>query len=485
MDNKPSVDHEETMNASREDLPKDFDASSGAAVSSTHDAKFERRLLRKIDMRLLPMLGCLYTLALVDRSNVAVARISGMDDDLGLKQGNRASIILMIFIGYILFELPSNAFIHRLGAANWLAFLSVAFGLVTMGVGFLNSWQGLAVLRVFLGIFEAGLFPGCVYLVSSWYARYEVQKRMAGFFLTASALSAFANILAYGIIQIANHHPWKGWRWIFIIEGALTTVAGIISWFIIVDFPDSERNKFLSAEEKAFIKARLAADRGPEEHEQVTMAWVLKTAADWKPWAFSLMYMAGAVGVYAFLFFLPIILRGSLGYSLSMSFVLSTPPSLFSVIEAMAISWLADKTQMRGPYVVFQGTIGIIGLCMTGFLDHPTPRYIGTFLGVAGANGLVVTTLAWQANNIVGDARRAVSTAILISCSGIGGIYSSMVFRQQDAPNYIPGLTAVMAINVAAVVAALLTMFLLRRSNRKADQGGYLCEGREGFRYTL
>lgn len=112
---------------------------------------------------------------------------------------------------------------------------------------------------------------------------------MTGFFLTAAALSAFANILAYGIIQIANHHPWKGWRWIFIIEGALTTLVGIVSWFIIVDFPDSKRNTFLTAEEKAFVKARLTLDRGgPEDHEPVTMKAVFKTAADWKPWAFSL-----------------------------------------------------------------------------------------------------------------------------------------------------------------------------------------------------
>lgn len=271
---------------------------------------------------------------------------------------------------------------------------------------------------------------------------------MAGFFVTASALSAFANIFAYGLIQISKHHSYKGWvirwildyptsltaiirwRWIFIIEGAITAAAGIGSWFIIIDFPDSDANKFLTAEEKAFVKARLAADRGPEEHEKVTMRIVLKTAADWKPWAFSLMYIAGAIGVYAFLFFLPLILRGGLGYSLEMSFILSAPPSLFSVVEALLIPWLADKMRIRGSFVIFQGLIGIIGLCMTGFLNSPTPRYIGTFLGVAGANGLVVTTLAWQANNIVGDARRAVSTAILISMSGIGGIYSSMVFRK-------------------------------------------------------
>lgn len=97
MDDKQSVDHRESMAASKENLPKDFDdAENGvAAVPPTHDPKFEKRLLRKIDFRLLPILGCLYTLALVDRSNVAVARIAGMDDDLGLKEGNRASIILM------------------------------------------------------------------------------------------------------------------------------------------------------------------------------------------------------------------------------------------------------------------------------------------------------------------------------------------------------------------------------------------------------
>ncbi|KAF5543316.1 tartrate transporter [Fusarium mexicanum] len=441
-------------------------------IDMPHEEKHELEQIEtkdNIDTRLLPILGCLYTIALVDRSNVAVARISGMDEDLDLAVGNRVSIVLMVFfIKYILFEIPSNAFNHKLDAANWLAFLAFAWGLVSLGIGFLNNWAGLAVLRALLGIFEAGFFPGCVYLVSSWYKRYEVQKRMAGFFLTASALSAFANILAYGLIQISKTHYYKGWRWIF-----------------IVDFPDSDKNTFLTAEERAFVKERLAEDRGPEEREKVTMEIIGQTAADWKPWAYSLMYMAGAVGVYAFLFFLPIILRGGLGYSLELSFVLSTPPALFAVVEAMSISWLADKTRLRGPFVIFQGLVGIIGLCMTGFLNSPTPRYVGTFFGVAGANGLVVTTLVWQANNIVGDARRAVSTGFLISMTGVGGIYSSMVFRQQDAPNYIPGLVAVMAINVAAVVVAALTMLMLRHNNRQADQGKYLCEGRVGFRYTL
>ncbi|OQU98288.1 hypothetical protein CLAIMM_04094 isoform 1 [Cladophialophora immunda] len=425
---KSVVYQEENMSVKDEKFENDV----LPVVDDHYDTKFEKRVLRKIDVRLLPILGALYTISLVDRSNISVARISGLDEDVGLDVGNRASVALMVFfIGYVIFEIPSNMFIHHVGAANWLAFICFAWGLVSIGIGFLHSWAGLAACRAILGILEAGFFPGCVYLVSSWYCRYEVQKRLAGFFLTASALSAFANILAYGIIQIANHTKYKGWRWIFIIEGAITCVAAIIAWFIIIDFPHSKRNKFLSAEEKEFVRARLADDRGTEEREKVTMKVILKTAADWKVWAFSLMYMSGAVGVYAFLFFLPLILRNGLGYSLELSFVLSAPPSLFSVIEAMFVSWLADKTKRRGPFVIFQGCIGIIGLCMTGFLDAPTPRYIGTFMGVCGANGLVVTTLAWQQNNIVGDSKRAVGTAILISVSGVGGIYSSLVFRQQ------------------------------------------------------
>lgn len=153
----------ETTNMSKPDISKpDIERiETEQPVEDVCDSMLRKRVLRKIDWRLLPMLGCLYTLALVDRSNVAVARISGMDEDLGLAQGDRASVTLMVFfIGYIIFEIPSNAFIHKLGAANWLAILAIAWGLVTLGVGFLNDWRGFAVLRSLLGIFEAGFFPG-------------------------------------------------------------------------------------------------------------------------------------------------------------------------------------------------------------------------------------------------------------------------------------------------------------------------------------
>ncbi|KAI0846384.1 MFS general substrate transporter [Daldinia vernicosa] len=467
------------------DNERSFSPSSPDGVA--HDSKFEKRVLRKIDIRLLPILGALYTIAMVDRSNISVARISGLDEDVGLNVGNRASVALLVFfIGYMLFELPSNMIIHRVGAANWLSLIVFAWGLVSTGIGFLDNWIALAVLRSFLGVFEAGFYPGCVYLISSWYRRYEVQKRLATFFMTGSALSAFANVFALGLIQISKTNTtYKGWRWIYIIEGVITCVAAIIAWFIIVDFPDSHRNKFLTVEEAAFVKARLAEDRGSEERQQVTWAIFVETITDWKVWSFSLMYSAGAVGVYAFLFFLPLILRNGMGYSQELAFILSAPPALFSVVEGMFVSWLADKMRLRGPFVIAQGLVAIVGLCMTGFLQQPVPRYIGTFLGEAGVNGLVVTTLAWQANNLRGDGKRACATAVLITLSGLGGIYSSLVFRQQDAPDYIPGIIAVMAICVAAVVAACISIVLLKLENRRAVEGKRIIDGHADFRYTI
>ncbi|OAP56666.1 hypothetical protein AYL99_08778 [Fonsecaea erecta] len=502
-----SLKRVETFKRDLEEYREDAQVPTTSAIEMAYDEKFRNRVLWKIDLHLLPMLGALYTIAVVDRSNISVARISGLDEDVGLDAGNNASIALLVFfIGYIIFELPSNMLIHRVGAANWLAGIALAWGLVSLGIGFLQNWIGLAICRAILGVLEAGFFPGsprpnrdhglaradlrvlynrCVYLVSSWYRRYEVQKRLAGFWLTATTLTAFANILAYGLIQIAHHTTYKGWRWIFIIEGAFTCVLAILSWFVIVEFPDSDRNKFLSPEEKAFVQARLAEDRGVEEREKVTWQVIYRTTIDWQVWAYSLMYMAGAVGYYAFSFFLPIILRKSLGYSLALSFILSAPPALFAAVEAYLVSYVADKTKKRGIFVVFQGLMGIVGLCMTGFLKHPTPRYVGTFLGIAGTSGLVVTTLAWQANNIRGDAKRAVATAVLISMSGVGGIYSSLVFRQRDAPNYLPGIIAVMAICCAAVATACVSIVVLSWYNKKADEGARINENLEGFRYTI
>ena len=132
------------------------------------DKSEEKKLMRRIDVRLLPILGALYSIALIDRTNISAARISGMDDDLVLSVGNRYTIALVVFFPpYFLFELPSNIVLRKVGSANWLAFIAFMWGCVMIGQGFVTSYQALAGCRTLLGFFEAGFFPGCEFVRAS------------------------------------------------------------------------------------------------------------------------------------------------------------------------------------------------------------------------------------------------------------------------------------------------------------------------------
>lgn len=137
-----------------------------------------KKLIRKIDYRLIPPLAFLYAIALVDRNNLPNARLAGMDQELEISIGKRYTfLVMMFFIPYILFELPANLAMRFIGPAKWLGAIGFAWGAVTIGMGFVHSWDALLACRVFFGAFEAGLFPGSIYLMSCWYTRYEVQTR--------------------------------------------------------------------------------------------------------------------------------------------------------------------------------------------------------------------------------------------------------------------------------------------------------------------
>lgn len=147
-------------------------------------------------------------------------------------------------------------------------------------------------LRVILGVCEAGFFPGCAYLLSTWYPRYELQKRAAVFYLIGSMASAISGILAYGLMQI-NAGGLAGWRWIFITEGLLTCVAGMIGYFLIVDFPEnaSKSWNFLTEKESAFVVARIQQDRHDAVVEPFSIGSYLKNALDLKVWGFASLFM--------------------------------------------------------------------------------------------------------------------------------------------------------------------------------------------------
>lgn len=367
-------------------------------------------------------------------------------------------------------------------------------------------------LRVILGVLEAGFFPGCAYLLSTWYPRYDLQKRNAVFYLIGSMASAFAGILAYGLMQMAGKRNLAGWRWIFIVsnpvcgwshlrvisviplltmsvqmEGLITCLGGVAGYFLIVDFPElaAKSWRFLTAEEAEFVVARIEKDRHDAIPEPFHIVKYLKNALDLKIWGFAWLFMLATTNSYAIAYFLPIILRNGMGFDIARAQCLNAPPYVAAALVMFAQAVYADKWHLRGPVVVTNCILGLIGLPLLGFATNNGVRYFGAFLATICGNANVPAVLTYQANNIRGQWKRAFCSATLVGFGGIGGIIGSTIFREQDTPNYRPGIMGTMIANGLSIVIVGALTFKFWRANKRAAAGGKFIENQEGFRYTL
>jgi MFS family permease len=210
------AEYKEAVSKEEAGLEKSYATNFAEDEIPDEQKKIEAKVIRKVDYRLIPILGVLYSVSGIDRVNLSNARVAGMNEDLRFDIGDRYSIALLVFfVTYFLFELPTTLLLRPIGARNLLSGLAVSWGAVMLGMGFVNDWRIIVVCRMFIGVFEAGFLPCCMFLLSSWYTRFEVQKRMAYWYLINLFVSAFGNILAWAIVKLDGDHGISGWRWIF------------------------------------------------------------------------------------------------------------------------------------------------------------------------------------------------------------------------------------------------------------------------------
>ncbi|KAI1344149.1 major facilitator superfamily MFS-1 [Xylariaceae sp. FL0016] len=466
---------------------------SHVAEPIEYDEDEAKKIMWKIDRRLVTTVGLMYCISLMDRTNLSAAAIAGMTVELNLLVDNRYSIVtLVFFVTYIVFQPPSTVIVRKLGPRIHLSFITLAWGTVMLGMGFVQTHEALAALRVILGLFEAGFFPSCVYLLSTWYTRYEVGKRYSAFYVLGCVASACSGILAFGLMQLDGKGGLSGWRWIFIVEGLLSMTVGVIGYWTLVDFPDSTRKSwnFLTDAQRAWVVRRVDADRGDVKTPKFQLGRFLGAGLDWKVWAYGLIAFGTTTITYALAYFLPIILHENLGFSVGASQCLVAPPYVFAGIWMFSLGWLGDRYHLRGPMLIANMVLGLIGLPILGWHSNPNIRYLGAFFVTAAANANVPHSLAYQANNIRGQWKRAFCSAMWVGFGGLGGIAGSLVFRSQDAATgYRPGLYACIAcclMNILLVVICDITFYF---ENRAADRGEKELETSEddyqpGFRYT-
>lgn len=411
-----------------------------------------------------------------------------MDADLHFNIGNRYSLALLVFfITYFLFELPSTLTLRWISPRLQLNVLAVSWGAVMVGMGFAHDWRVIVVCRLLIGALEAGFLPGCMYLLSCWYQRYEVQKRMAFWYVINLFVSAFGNILAFAIVKLNNAHGIAGWRWIFIIEGAATIGIGIIGYFIVLNFPDailaSGKKAFLTQNELEIVLDRVERDRGDSLPDKLTAAKFWRHIGTWQLWVYGFMFLCCSAPIYAFAYFIQTILK-TMGYTTAVVFLLCAPPYLFSMFWTIFIAWAADKTRLRMPYMALNSAITLTGLLLTAYHHNNGVRYFGIFLGVSGCNGNLPTIIAFQSNNVRSDSRRSVGSGVQFAFAAIGGIYASTTFMQKEAPSYRTGVWCAVATQFLLLVLCSVMTLHFKRVNKKADEEGYVIQEDAAFRHT-
>ncbi|RGP67580.1 hypothetical protein FSPOR_5767 [Fusarium sporotrichioides] len=437
---------------------------------SSEDPVATRKLLRKLDLHLLPPLMVIYFLSFMDRTNIGNAKIQGMTETLNMTGNDYNMALFVFFIPYIIFEVPSNIIIKKISPSLWLASITVLWGISTVGMGLVRNVEGLIACRALLGFFEAGIVPGCIYLIGMYYKRYEVQWRMSIFFSASIVAGAFSGLLAFAIAKMHNVGGLEAWRWLFILEGLLTAVIGVIAKWWIPNWP--EEATFLNEEERARLVGRLADDSGDARMDHLNKTAWKRILSDWKIYLGTIAYFGIVNNGYAGSFFIPTILR-EMGYAAERAQVLTIPVYLVAAIGCLTAAFLADRLRHRYSFTmigVILTTVGyILLLCQQ---NVPTgARYFSLVVLVTGGYITQPVLLGWLSNTMSGHYKRSISSAVQIGLGNIGGIVASNVFLTQEAPQYWTGLGVSLGMVWVCGISCTFFYFLAIRENKKRDQG--------------
>ncbi|KAI0822715.1 major facilitator protein [Trametes gibbosa] len=453
-----------------EELSSEYHSRSGPEDYRARYAHInEAKLVRKIDMRVVPMISILYLLAFLDRVNVSNAVLFNLKQDLKLTGNQYNTGLVVFFIPYVLFEIPSNVFLKRFKPHVWLALSMLLFGLITVLQGFAQNFGGFVAARFFLGLAEAGFFPGCCYMLSMWYTRGEAQKRYSFFFSSTSLAAGFGGLLASAIGKLDGVRGYHGWRWIFILEGLLTMAVAVIAYFLLPDFPEDA--EWLAADEKEFFKARLFEDVGSSRsHDPLTFRGVLTVLKDPKIIFGPLMYLGLIVPAYSNAYFAPTILQ-TYGHSVIQTQLLSVPPYACTFVFTMLIAAASDYTRRRFVFVLLGGLIAIAGyIILLVVHDNTNVEYGALYIVPVGSLSAMPIVLCWFETNLGSHHRRAVGTAAQIGFGNIGAIIAAYLFLAKDSPRYISGYSVNIAFISLALVSACGYYLAVRAENRKRDR---------------
>ncbi|TDK34436.1 MFS transporter [Rhizobium deserti] len=418
----------------------------------------EKALISKITWRLMPFLGILYLIAYIDRQNVSYAKLQ-MVGALNMSEYAYGLGASLFFIGYFLFEVPSNLFLERFGASRWFARIMITWGIVTVALAFTQNATMFYILRFLLGVAEAGFFPGVLYLLTLWFPK-DYRGRMVGLFMIFSALAnAIGAPIGGMLLDLDGMMGLAGWEWVFLATGVPAVIAGIVTLFYLDDTP--EKAKFLNPEEKRWLADRLARENaGMDQHSDNGFKALINPTV----LLMALCYVGFPLAAYGLSYWLPTIVKG-FGVSNTVNGFINIIPWIVVAIALWVVPSAADKRERKTPYIVGPAFVGAICLALSVLVTSPTLQF--AFLCIAAGGIFAGQPVFWSLpSRFLKGAGAAAGLAAINSVGNLGGFVAQNVvpwIHDQTNSNTYPMLFLAACLAIAGVLVILVGQILAKK----------------------
>ena len=416
-----------------------------------------KKLYSKISWRLIPYLFLLYILAYLDRANVGFAAVE-FKRDLHLTDTAYGLGAALYFIGQLLFDLPSNLLLQKVGARIWIARIMITWGVIAALMMFVTGAHSFYAMRLLLGISEAGFFPGVILYLSFWFPSQERAKAVAKFMTATSIAGVVGAELSRVLLQLEGHYGLHGWQWLFLLEGVPTVLLGVSVLFVLRDGPDDA--PWLTDDEKKFLDEELERDRkegGATDRHHLMDAFKMPMV-----WVLALIFMLDQLGVYTVNFWMPTVLAGFLHTSVQAGAVqvgrLGALPYLAAALCTVAIGWSSDRTGERRGHIALCLLVAAAGFGWAAYA-HSLTTVLCAF-GLAAVGYWSMMGPFWTLpTRVLGGPAAAGGVAIITMIGSLGGFAGpALTGKLKDVThNYTAGL---LVIGGLAVVGAGLCLLL-------------------------
>jgi ACS family tartrate transporter-like MFS transporter len=410
----------------------------------------EARIVSKLSWRIMPFLFLLYIIAYIDRINVGFAALQ-MQQQLGLSDTVYGMGAGMFFAGYLLFQVPSNWMLERVGARRWIALLIFAWGIVSCCMLFISSTRSFYTMRFLLGVAEAGFFPGMIYYLKLWFPA-ATRARSVALFMTAAPMAGVVGGPISGALLGLHHAGLAGWQWMFLLEGVPAILMSGVVLYYLTDKPEDAR--WLTEAERDWLVSTLEAEKHLEPRANVSPWDTIRIPS---VWLLCFVYFGMSTTIYAISFWLPKLIRAQSGFSNLQIGFLSALPYFVTAVAMVLVGQSSDRTGDRRLHVTFCAVVGTISLIIAAYTGSFVILMVAISVALMAADSTYGPFWALP-TTMLPSAISATSIAFINSLGNLGGFAGpyAIGLLKTSSGAYRQGLLAVSAILAITACVALM-----------------------------